>query len=163
MMPEVGLDHVVIGGLSAARPALAECRERGIDQPRIDRRERRISEAQRLERAGAVVLHEDIGGCDQLLEDVAIGFCLQVEGDRALVGGLRQEGRAHMAAVERLVGAGSAALVGLVGMLDLDHVGAQHGQLIGGKRPGQNMGDVEHPYALERSRRHRDPLGSADT
>ena len=53
-----------------------------------------------------------------------------------------------------LVGAGAAALVGVVGMLDLDHVGAQHGQLIGGERPRQHMGDVDDADALERSR-HR--------
>src|SRR5262247_4344141 len=41
-------------------------------------------------------------------------------------------------------------------MLDLDHVGAQHGQLIGRERPGQNVGDVDHPDAFERS--HRDLL-----
>ena len=33
-----GLDHVVVGGLRPARPVLAEGRERGVDQPRIDRR-----------------------------------------------------------------------------------------------------------------------------
>ena len=55
-------------------------------------------------------------------------------------------------AVERLVGAAAAALVGLVGMLDLDHVGAEHGELVGRERPGQHVRDVDHPDALERSR-----------
>ena len=152
-----GLDHVVVGGLAAARPVLAEGRERGVDQPRIDGGERLVAEPQRLERAGPVVLHEHISGGDQLLEDLAIAGLLQVERDRALVGGLRQEGGAHVAAVERLVGAGAAALVGIVGMLDLDHVGAQHGELIGRERPRQHVGHVDHPDALERSRHCASP------
>ena len=53
--------------------------------------------------------------------------------------------------VERLVGAAAAALVGIVGMLDLDHVGAQHRELIGRERPRQHMGGVDHPDSLERS------------
>ena len=144
-----GLDDMVVGGLRAARPALAERRERGIDQPRIDRRKRLVAEAQRLERAGPVILHEHVGGGDQLFQNFAVLFLLQVERDRALVGALRQERRAHVAAVEFLVGAGAAALVGIVGMLDLDDVGAQHRQLIGRERPGQHMGDVDDANSLE--------------
>jgi len=51
-----------------------------------------------------------------------------------------------------------AALVGLVGMLDLDHVGAQHRQLVGREWPRQHMRDVDHPDALERSRHCASPL-----
>ena len=91
------LDDVVVGGLPAARAVLAEGRERGVDQPRIDLRQRLVAEAERLERAGAIVLDEHVGGGDQLLQDLAIGLRLQVERDRALVGGLGQERRAHVA------------------------------------------------------------------
>src|SRR5262249_55873638 len=142
------------GGLWAARTVLAEGRERGVDQPRIDRRQRVVAQAQRVERARPVVLHEHVGGGDELFEDVAIRLRLEVEGDRALVGSLRQEGGARVAAVGRLGGAGPAALVGLVGVLALDHVGAEHSKLIGCERSRQHMRDVDHPDALERSR-HR--------
>src|SRR6266849_3774394 len=37
-------------------------------------------------------------------------------------------------------------------MLDLDHVGAQHCELIGRKRSRQDVRDVDHPDAFERSR-----------
>jgi hypothetical protein len=40
-------------------------------------------------------------------------------------------------------------------MLDLDHVGAQHRQLIGRERAGKNMGDVDDTNAFERSRHCR--------
>ena len=49
-----------------------------------------------------------------------------------------------MAAIERFVGPVGAALIGLVGMFHLDHIGAEHGQLIGRKRARQNMGDVDY-------------------
>ena len=148
------LDHVVIGGLRSARAVLAEGRKRGVDQARIDRRERLVAQPQCFERAGPVILHEDVGCGDELLESVAIRRRLQIERDGALVGGLREERGAHVAAVERLVRAAGAALIGLLGMLDLDHVGPEHGQLIGRKRPRQNMRDVDHTYAFEGSR-HR--------
>ncbi len=150
--PGRGLDHVVIGGLVAARPLLAEGRERGVDQPRVDRGQRVIAQPQGIERAGPVILDEHIGGGDELLEDLAVFLLLEVERNRALVGGLRQEARAHVAAVEVLVGAGGAALVGIVGMLDLDHVRAQHGELVGRERPRQHVRDVDHPDAFERTR-----------
>ncbi len=56
-----------------------------------------------------------------------------------------------MAAVERAVGAAVAALVGLVRVLDLDHIGAEHGKLIGGKGARQHMRDVDDADAFEGS------------
>ena len=145
------LDDVVIGGLVAARAVLSERRERGIDQARIDFRQRLVAQPERLERAGAVVLHEHVGGLDQRFEDFAVALLLEVERHRALVGGLGQELGAHQLVVERLVGARAAALVGVVRVLDLDHVGAEHAELIGRERPRQNVGRVDHPDTLERS------------
>ena len=143
---------MIVGGLLAPRPALPERRERRVDQARVERRERLVAEPERLERAGAVVLHEHVRGGCELAQGLAVGLLLQVQRDRALVRRLGQEGGAHLATVERLVGAGAAALVGVVGMLDLDHVGAEHGQLVGGERPGQDVRDVDHADAFERSR-----------
>ncbi len=140
-----------VGGLRPARAVLAEGGKRGVDQPRIDGREGLVAEPQHLERSGPIILDEDVGGGGELLEDIAIRRLLQIQRDRALVGGLRQERRAHVAAVERLVGAVAAALIGLVGMLDFDHVGAEHGQLIGGKRPRQNVRDVDDSDSFKRS------------
>ena len=102
-----GLDDVVIGGLVATRAVLAERRERGVDQPRIDRRKRVVAKPQRLERAGPVVLDEHVGGLDELFQNFAVALLLEVERHRALVRGLREERRAHLGVVERLVGAAS--------------------------------------------------------
>ncbi len=139
------LDDVVISGLAAARTFLSKGRERGIDQARIDFRQRLVAQPKRVERAGAVVLHEHVGGLDQRFEDFAVALLLEVERHRALVGGLGQELRAHQLVVERLVGARAAALVGVVRVLDLDHVGAEHAELIGRERPRQNVGRVDRP------------------
>jgi hypothetical protein len=38
-------------------------------------------------------------------------------------------------------------------MLDLDDIGAQNGELICGKRAGQDMRDVDYADSLERSHR----------
>ena len=142
---------MVIGGLIAARALLSEGRERGVDQARIDFRQRLVAQAQRIERAGAVVLHEHVGGLDQGFQDFAVALLLEVERHRALVGGLGQELGAHQLVVERLVGARAAALVGVVRVFNLDHVGAEHAELIGRERPRQNVGRVDHPDTLERS------------
>ena len=60
------LDHMVVSGLRAARAALAEGRERGVNQPRIDRGERLVTEPERLESAGPIVLDEHVRGSHQL-------------------------------------------------------------------------------------------------
>ena len=69
-----------------------------------------------------------------------------------LVRPLRQERGSQVAPVKRTVGAALAALIGLVRMLDLDHVGAQHRELVGRKGAGQHMGDVDDADTFEGSR-----------
>ena len=44
-----------------------------------------------------------------------------------------------------------AALIGVVRVLDLDHVGAEHRQLISREGAGQHMGDVDDSDALKGS------------
>src|SRR3974377_456379 len=78
---------------------------------------------------------------------------LEVQRDRAFVRRLRQERGAHLVAIEILIAADAAALIGIVRMLDLDDIGAKDGELIGGERTSQNVGDVDHPDSLERSHR----------
>jgi hypothetical protein len=141
---------------------LSERRERGIDEPRVDRAEHVVPEPERLKRTRPVILHKSVRRGDEPLEDLAVAFRLQVQGDGALVGGLGQKRRPHVDAVEGLVGAGAAALIGLAGVLDLDHVGTEHGQLIGGKWTRQHVRGVDHPDAFERPlhRVLRDALGA---
>ncbi len=145
------LDHVIVGGLLPARAVLAESRERRIDEARVDLRQVLVAEAQRVERAGAIVLDEHVGCRDQLLQDFAAAFGLEIERDRALVRGLREKARAHLAVIQFLVGARRAALVRIVRIVDLDHVGAEHRQLIGRERPRQHVRHVDDADTLERT------------
>ncbi len=72
------LDHVIIGRLRAPRPTLAERRERRIDQPWIEFPKVFITQAQSIERAGPVVLHQHVGGAHQLAQNLAPSIALQV-------------------------------------------------------------------------------------
>ena len=64
--------------------------------------------------------------------------------------------------VGRLHG-GEAHAVGPGRRLDLEHVGAEGGQVVGGGGPGPERGEVEHGHAVERqvACRHRWPAGAA--
>src|SRR5262249_48012147 len=77
------------------------------------------------------------------LEDLATFRLLEVERDRALVRGLREESGAHLLLVENPVAARVAALVVVVWVLDLDDVGAQQRQLVRRERAGQHVRDID--------------------
>ena len=147
------LDDMIVSGLLAARPVLAECRKRRIDQPRIDLGEILVAEPERLKGPGAIVLDEHVGRRDQLFQNLAAALGLQVERDGALVRSLRQEAGAHLAIVQFLVGAGRAALIRVVRIINLDDIGTEHGELIGGERPRQHVRHVDHANSLERTHR----------
>src|SRR5581483_9924905 len=66
----------------------------------------------------------------------------------------------HARAVELAVGAAAAALVRVVRMLDLDHVGAQHGKLISGERTRQHMRHVDDANAFKGAGHGRLLLGT---
>jgi len=46
--------------------------------------------------------------------------------------------RALVLDIDGAIGPAVAGLIGLVGVLDLDHLGAQHSQLVRGEGPGQH-------------------------
>src|SRR5262249_48652165 len=96
------------------------------------------------------VLYEYVGGRDQFLQNVTLPFLFEIKRDGPLVRCLREKCRAHVSTVELFVRPGAAALIGIIRMLDLDHVGTQHCQLIGRERAGQHMGGVNYTNALER-------------
>jgi len=65
--------------------------------------------------------------------------------------GSAQIARAEQLLVHHHVRSELAGQVDLVGMLDPDDISAEHAQLIGRERPSQDVGQVHHPNALERS------------
>ena len=130
---------------------LAEGGHRRVDQPRVDRRHGLVAEPERVERAGPVVLDQHVGGCDELLENLLTVRLFEIEGERAFVGRLRQVARSHMTPAQRAIGAGEPTLIGVVRVLDLDHVGAEQRQLIGGKWAGQHVRRIDHADSFKRT------------
>ena len=45
----------------------------------------------------------------------------------------------------------AARLVAGLGRLDLDHVGAHVGEHLPAERPGHDLGELDHPHAVERA------------
>ena len=145
-----GLDLDVVAGLAGARPVLAERGHRAIDQALVLGREVGIAEPEPGERAGAVVLDQHVGPGGEAPEQRPAALMPEIERHRALVRRLGQVVDAHQRGVERLVGPLLAHLVGPGRVLDLDDVGPEHGQLVGGEGAGQHMGRVDHAEAVER-------------
>ena len=56
-----------------------------------------------------------------------------------------------MAPAERAIGAGQSTLIRIIWMLDLDHIGAEQGQLIGRERACQHVRRIDHPNAFKRT------------
>ena len=137
-------DHVV-GGILGVRAGVAEARGRGVDQLGILLVQSVPAVAQLLHRAGAEVLDHDVGLLEQLLEDLAVGVALEVEGDAFLAAVDRGEiGR--LAVDEGTVGTG---VVATLGRFDLDHPGAHLGHQQGAVGSGQDAGEVDDDDARQ--------------
>ena len=85
---------------------------------------------------------------------------LGVEGDRLLVAVLGEEARAHEPLVELRHDAELARQVAVLGVLDLDHLGAQQREVQRGERPGQHVGEVQDLDAFENALSHVGSVGS---
>ena len=79
------LDKVIIRSLLTARPTMTEGGDGAIDQPRIDLQQILIAQAQSREGAGAEIFHQHIGAHDQLAENLARRFLLQIKRHAPLV------------------------------------------------------------------------------
>ena len=64
---------------------LAETRNARIDQARLDRLQRVVADPKSRDAAGAIVLDDDVRAPDQLVERLAPGSILEIEGYAALV------------------------------------------------------------------------------
>ena len=109
-----------------------------------------VAQAEPIHHAGAEVLDQHVGGRDEPLQHVLAAVGLQVERDRLLAAVLGQERRAHQLLVERRVGAELARQIAVLGHLDLDHLRAEQRELVGAERPGQHVGQIEHPDSRQR-------------
>jgi hypothetical protein len=111
--------------------------------PRIELFQLRFARPELFGHAGPKILDENVGGLDQFVEKLAILVLRRVEGDRALV-----------AIVRLIVGTIQTALEGAervaaAGALDLDHVGAEIGQIHRRRRAGDEGSHLDDPEALQ--------------
>jgi hypothetical protein len=72
---------------------------------------------------------------------------LQVQRQRFLARVLRKKADAHAARRQRRIGAEVARQIAPPDGLDLDHLGAQMGELVAGERAGKHVREVQHPHA----------------
>ena len=96
------LHHSIIASLALPRAGLSESGDRAVDQTRVRRRQRGVVKSQLGQRAGAEVLHDDVGARQQPVQDLPSFRVLEIEGDALLVAVDAQEIRA-LAVDERRV------------------------------------------------------------
>ena len=142
------LHHVVVAALGGARPGHAEARERAADDPRVDVLQVVVGQPQLRRLVAAQVRVDDVGAAHQVLEDVARLRVAQVERDAPLVAVERLEEERVLALGERRHVAADVAAGGRV--LDLDHVGAEVGELQRAPGPGAELLDREDPDVSQR-------------
>src|SRR4029453_2127705 len=141
-----GLHQRLVAGAVLARAGASERRDRAVHQPRVDRRQLVVAQAEGLHRAGPEVLDQDVGAGDHALEDRHALRRLEVERHVPLVAVDDQERRGLPVLVRRP----RARLVAARGVFDLDDVGAEIGQEHAAERAGQHPGEVEHADTFER-------------
>jgi hypothetical protein len=157
--PGQALDDLVVGRGGLHRTLLAEPGDRRVHQPRVDRRQGLVGEAEPSHDTRPEVLDQHVRPLHQALEDRLAILGLQVERHRSLAGVLRQERSAHLGCVEGGVRAQLTGQIASVRHLDLDHVRAHQRQLVRAERPRQDVRQVEDPDAVQRAAHRRLPLG----
>ncbi|MNE29744.1 hypothetical protein D3C80_1232350 [compost metagenome] len=123
------------------RAVLAKAADRAIDQARVDRRQLGIAHPQALGDARAEAFDQHIGGRNQLVHDAQVLWRTQVQRQRTLAAVGHQE---HSG---KLLAGHAASRVTALGRLDLDHFGAQVGEVLRAQGAGQQLGQVQHAYA----------------
>ena len=103
--------------------------------------------------AAAGVEHDRVlrgGALDQALQNLDRGRLLEVEHDRALaeIGGDGEGGQVSVAPAER-------ARPVAFGRLHLDDVGPEVGEVLRGRRSGEDRGEVDDAQPLERAHGHQ--------
>ena len=163
--PRFALDEQVVGLAVGVRPARAvpgdvARDEAGLSLDELGGRDPEAFGSRRRE-----VLYDDVGACDQPLERVPALVGLQVERD-ALLAAVQPDEVARLPLHGRVV---PAREVALPRPLDLDHPGAEVGQLARRERRGHRLLDGDDERALQRSGRagrsgsgHRGSWGRVD-
>ena len=128
------LDHEVVAGALAVRPGLAEAGDRAVDEARIDRLQVVVAEAVAREVADLVVLDQHVALRGELAHDRLALRLREIDGDRLLAavgrGEVRRLLRVPAVRVLQPRRAEGARVVAGLRALDLDHLGAEIGEVL---------------------------------
>ena len=144
--PGLALDHQVVAGALGLGARSVVARNGAVDQAGLERLELLIAQAQLLGAAGLEVVQHHIALRQQVVDDLQAFGALQIHGDgplvavhRAVVGGL---GLAD-------ANAPVARVIAALGVLDLDHLGAEIGQHHAAHRARKHPRQIEHAHAFQ--------------
>ena len=143
------LNQVVVRGLAGVRAVFAVTEGADVDDLRIHRRHRVVTQAEPRHRLRADVVDQRIATRRQTQAGIAALGLLEVEDDRALVAVQVHRHRAHAGVAHRADGAQVVA----GRRLDLDDVGTQVAERLRGVRPHHHGGQVENAQAVQRALR----------
>jgi hypothetical protein len=146
------MEDVVVAALGGARSGHPEPAQRAADDRRIDRLEVGVADAQPLGAVAAQVAVDGVCCPYHPLEDGARLGMREVERDAALVVAERLEEERVLALLERRHVAAHVAAA--AGILDLDHVRAEIGELHAAPRAGAVLLDRDDRDVGERRRSH---------
>ena len=130
----------VVPGPLRPRPVRAVAGDGAVDEPGIDRLQRREPQAQPVHDPGSEPLQDHVRLCRQPLEDLLALRLFQVQGQRALVA-VEDHVVAAVVAQQRRP---PADVVPALGIFHLDHISAEIRQQHGAERPRQQTRQVEH-------------------
>ena len=149
--PRFALRDLVVARASAFGSVVTETADGQDDQSRIDLRQPLVGNPKPVKDAGAEVLHEHVGAPDEGFEGGLSVLRLEVEGDGLLVPIRGQEVGRFTLGVDRLHEGRppSAGVVAAVGVLHLDHVGAEVAQHHRGVGARECAGQIDDHHALQ--------------
>ena len=134
------------GGAVRIGARMAVGRDRAIDQPGVDFRQFLVAQAELVECSRAVILDEDIGALDQLVQHLEAARILEVDAQALLAHVLLQVVTA-LPVDEISVGATGVACRRA---LDLDHIGAERREIARNEGAGQEVAVVDDADAGKR-------------
>ena len=137
---------MIVGRLVAKRAAVAVAGNRGVDEPGVAAGEGLPAVAEAVHHAGTEVLHEDIAGGQDRVENLSVVRALEVERDAFLVAVECHE----IPGLSSHEGKPLARIVADIGPFDLDDAGPQIRQDHGAIRTRENPRHVDDGNAVER-------------
>ena len=147
----LALGDLVVAGALGLRTVVPEAGDREHHQPGVELVQPRDREAEPVEHADPVVLHQHVGALDQPGQHVAVVLVLEVEDQRLLVAVRGEEVRRLARVVRPDERRPPRAGVVAGRRLDLDHPGAHVAEHHRGVRAGQGAGQVEDEQVGQRS------------